>query len=790
MEPNWSTGGSSSEAGGSSSSTHNPSAATPYTDVGGSSSSAYTAYPPYSYAPPTSAFAPYHSSSSYAFDYSGFAPYTHAAYASDSGTGRHSISFPPQYASYSQLLMSTSPMHAQSLAPFFTETQEQHDTQPTQHDTIVPETQQPEPTSTSTSTTTKERAKTSAVWNHFVLKIVEGRRKAECKYCHQLFDHKEGYGTGVLNKHYEKKHAKSHGLPPQQAQILADSGTLSTWRYKPEVNKHKLAEFIVRAELPFSFTESDALVDYLKSVFAPDYKRISRQTITREIEDLFVNRKNILKALFTSDARKISLTSDIWEALNLIHYLCVTAHFIDENWILQKRILSFSKFSEKHSATNVANSIFLTCRNYGIENKIFSISFDNASENTASIRQLKTILDPILNGKLFHVRCVCHILNLCVQDGLKLLDKYIYKVKEIILHIKHSGPRRQSFKGYCRQCGLKEKLLQADVKTRWNSSYYMIKDCLPFKQAIQFFTINECSSLYISDEEWKLYENFCTFLEKFDTATKALSGTYYPTCNLVFYNLNEIAQVFAAYRDDDSLEEAIHDMEEKFRKYFENMPFLFYLAAIMDPRIKIDNLKLLLSNFILCLNYEQDVDKLLLEIRSLLEEMYSLYRDELFPPSSSEFRAPTPSQTSSSSLGKRLSNFKSILSSNTRKKHSSGAGSFDELNLYLNTMPAEINENDDEPWETFDVLSWWKEQRKQFPVLSTMARDILTPPASTVASESAFSAGGRVLTPWRSRLTPKHLEMAVCLKDWFDAERRTQGKAILDEEFEQDEDDE
>ena len=132
----------------------------------------------------------------------------------------------------------------------------------------------------------------------------------------------------------------------------------------------------------------------------------------------------------------------------------------------------------------------------------------------------------------------------------------------------------------------------------------------------------------------------------------------------------------------------------------------------MDPRIKIDNLKLLLSNFILCLNYEQDVDRLFLEIRSLLEEIYSLYRDELFSPSSSEFRAPTPSQTSSTSLGKRLSNFKSLLSSNTRKKHSSGAGSFDELNLYLNTMPAEMNENDDEAWETFDVLSWWKEQRK------------------------------------------------------------------------------
>ena len=43
---------------------------------------------------------------------------------------------------------------------------------------------------------------------------------------------------------------------------------------------------------------------------------------------------------------------------------------------------------------------------------------------------------------------------------------------------------------------------------------------------------------------------------------------------------------------------------------------------------------------------------------------------------------------------------------------------------------------------------------------------------------------------WRSRLTPKHLEMAVCLKDWFDAERRTQEKTIIDEEFEQDDDEE
>ena len=62
----------------------------------------------------------------------------------------------------------------------------------------------------------------------FRKKVIEGRRKAECKYCHQLFNHKQVYGTSVFSKHYEKKHAKDHGLSPQQAQILANSITIST----------------------------------------------------------------------------------------------------------------------------------------------------------------------------------------------------------------------------------------------------------------------------------------------------------------------------------------------------------------------------------------------------------------------------------------------------------------------------------------------------------------------------------------------------------------------------------
>jgi len=51
-----------------------------------------------------------------------------------------------------------------------------------------------------------------------------------------------------------------------------------------------------------------------------------------------------------------------------------------------------------------------------------------------------------------------------------------------------------------------------------------------------------------------------------------------------------------------------------------------------------------------------------------------------------------------------------------------------------------------------------------------MARDLFAAAASTVASESAFSTSGRVISDYRSRLTSKNVEALICLQDWLRAE--------------------
>ena len=55
----------------------------------------------------------------------------------------------------------------------------------------------------------------------------------------------------------------------------------------------------------------------------------------------------------------------------------------------------------------------------------------------------------------------------------------------------------------------------------------------------------------------------------------------------------------------------------------------------------------------------------------------------------------------------------------------------------------------------------------QFPVLSRIARDYLAIQGSAVASEQAFSSGGRTGTKLRNRLTAETFEALQILKDAY-----------------------
>ncbi|CAN1842894.1 Putative AC transposase, partial [Linum perenne] len=64
-----------------------------------------------------------------------------------------------------------------------------------------------------------------------------------------------------------------------------------------------------------------------------------------------------------------------------------------------------------------------------------------------------------------------------------------------------------------------------------------------------------------------------------------------------------------------------------------------------------------------------------------------------------------------------------------------------------------------------DILQWWKTKEEPHTHLSRVARDILSIPITSVASESSFSLGGRVLNKWRTCILSDTLEALMTTRN-------------------------
>ena len=149
-------------------------------------------------------------------------------------------------------------------------------------------------------------------------------------------------------------------------------------------------------------------------------------------------------------------------------------------------------------------------------------------------------------------------------------------------------------------------------------------------------------------------------------------------------------------------------------------------------------------------------------VRTYMESLFNEYTKPVDSDKNGQFSSTEVDTSDSRSVDSRsggeFGNFFEELQKHTSEK--GGASSKSELVKYLDEE-IEVGKSN------FDVLLWWKVNSPRFPILSEMARDVLSIPVSSVASECAFSTGGRILDSFRSSLTPKLVQAVVCLQDWL-----------------------
>ena len=146
--------------------------------------------------------------------------------------------------------------------------------------------------------------------------------------------------------------------------------------------------------------------------------------------------------------------------------------------------------------------------------------------------------------KYVHIRCVAHILNLVINEGLKELNTSIKKVWEVVRYIRYSPSRLRKFSDFSDLLGIKDKSsLCLNVLTRWNSTYLMLKTACIYEKTFKVYEENDSSfRVDLGDNvpefyDWETANNLVKFLEHFYEMTLRISSSHYVTSNTFFLRL-------------------------------------------------------------------------------------------------------------------------------------------------------------------------------------------------------------------------------------------------------------
>ena len=387
-----------------------------------------------------------------------------------------------------------------------------------------------------------------------------------------------------------------------------------------------------------------------------------------------------------------------------------------------------------------------------------------------------------------HFRCFSHIMNLAVQDVLKLLNvnvpdeinfyekkiddddeedfysddetdatnnifsNLIYKVRSTSKKIRNSEQLKNRLNLFCDACNLKCIKLTLDVKTRWDSSYDMLYNCFKLKSALNMMWDNctEIKQFKLSDNEWFCLEKVLNFLKNFKYISKVLgkeSDVTLPTvviaCNMIIDKIESIVFQLDGKDDrsrtDETLLLAFQAARDKILKHYKKCNWVYCVALILDPKHKIE--------YFDATTWGRELKK------QTIEKFERLYKNKYYAETNSMNLIKVKTNNEEFEITDDCIDLNSIY---LNKKDTDSWRS--EIDSYYQASRATADIN---------ILEWWKNHAKIYPNLAKMARDILSTTASSVPVERFFSEGSLVMTNKRNALKSTSMKNLMCMNSWM-----------------------
>ncbi|SJL08910.1 uncharacterized protein ARMOST_12284 [Armillaria ostoyae] len=520
----------------------------------------------------------------------------------------------------------------------------------------------------------------------------------------------------------------------------------------------------------------------------------------------------------------LNFATDAWTSPNHCPYIAFTVHFEHDGEPVSL-LLDFIEVAKSHSGENLAEVFKKVLKDFGICDKILSITCDNATNNDTMIDDLTDRL-PEYPGEEHHTQCFAHVSKedavdaierdlLVLAEGLEcedidtrlveaeeggsvqrdvvegLVDEVgflnvadwaqwetetrpvkmtLVKICKIAFKIIHSSTiLLPEWKKIVAELKLAQKILPRDVSTRWNSTFDILNVALAYKAAIKEITGDEnngISEYSLTRSEWQILKELCDVLKAWWSVLK--DATLYFSCStpnlaMVIPAMDHIDKVFAT----SSL------AKESFTPAIRAS--LFVAKQTLNRYYsKTDASELYQIAMILHPRYKLDY---FAEVQwqplwidnawKLVQDIYNMWYKHL-----PERLNPEAEDEDDTDKGSHTGNiFDSISTLRCPKRQETR----DELEHYLSTDPEMVD----------DPLKWWYEKEKMYPGLLRMACDYLSIPATSVDVEQAFSRGCLLITHIRDCLSAQtsDVQEVVLLPEVPEEEGNKYGDVMMPEDF-------
>ncbi|OEL26383.1 hypothetical protein BAE44_0012598 [Dichanthelium oligosanthes] len=207
--------------------------------------------------------------------------------------------------------------------------------------------------------------------------------------------------------------------------------TGTNWKNREEVKQNCSREEIVRVLSMHGYHPSMMELDRFKELVAylnPMVKMPSFEELSVDFYKLFQEEESKLKEKLVALCSRVCLSVYVWHYNPRLAFLCLSVHYIDDEWEKQQKIIRFHAVGPSCNAKELSNIISMAIEQWRLGGKVFSIILDEFIDDTvasnvkASLQKCKKLA---ANRSLFVVRYSTHLLDQVIRVGLDELDTYM-----------------------------------------------------------------------------------------------------------------------------------------------------------------------------------------------------------------------------------------------------------------------------------------------------------------------------------------------------------------------------